>query len=395
MKKPLNILHMSSTRKRGGSGASAMAIVKKLHERGHKVIYVCRESSLGFNMLKEKNLKMITTVGMKAGFKPTPSFISTFLNDIKTIAEIIDEEKINIVHMHSSPEGWIGTVAALRSSMDPALIRTRHIVVPVKRNQANIYMFNNYTDAVITVAETIRQHYFDRGLYDLSKIETIYDGVDISRFNPRLYGSTVRNELGIKEGTSVISVIARYSRVKGHIYFLEAMKEVVKDFPQTVALLAGQKGKKGNLGVFEELCSATERLGLKDNVRFLDFRTDIPEILAASDIFVLPSIGSEGSSRGTLEAMAMAKPCVVTKVGVLPEFIEEGITGCLVNKKDGAALAQGIKKLLSRMAEAKKMGERARTKVLERYSEDIMVEKTEDLYYRAIEKKRKRSSAKQ
>lgn len=385
-RKPLNILQISSTRKRGGSGASAMTLVKKLHERGHNVIYVCRETSLGYRALMNKGVKLVTSIDMKSGFRPTIPFIKSYRRDIQCLKNIIRSEKIDIIHMHSSPEGWRGTLAVMKIKKRPGIIRTRHIVVPVKRNAANLWMFNNMTDAVITVSETIRQNYFNSEKYDKNKIITVYDGIDVERFDPSRYDKNkVRNELGINENTPLIAVIARISRVKGHKYIIEAMKDILSKYPDAVLVIAGPKGKKTNAGLFEQLVSKTIKMGIKKSIRFLDFRKDIPEILAAADVFVLPSIGSEGSSRGTLEAMAMGKPCITTKVGILPELVEDGINGILIDRQDSNAIAGAVINILSDREKAGKMGEEGRKKILADYTDDVMVQRTEDIYYRIVE----------
>jgi len=385
-RKPLNILQISSTRKRGGSGASAMTLVKKLHERGHNVIYVCRETSLGYRALVNKGVKIVTSIDMKSRFKPTIAFIKSYRRDIQCLKNIIRSEKIDIIHMHSSPEGWRGTLAVMNMKKRPGIVRTRHIVVPVKRNTANLWLFNRMTDAVITVSETIRQNYFDRGDYNKDKIITIYDGVDIERFNPSKYDRMkVRKELGIEDNTPLIAVIARIARVKGHKYMIEAMKNILEKFPDAVLVIAGQKGRKQNAGLFEQFVSKTIKMGLKKNIRFLDFRKDIPEILAASDVFVLPSIGSEGSSRGTLEAMAMGTPCITTKVGILPELVEDGVTGILIDREDSNAIAVAVTDILSHREKALTMGEEARKRIIIDYADAVMVQRIEDLYYRIIE----------
>ncbi|RMF97437.1 MAG: glycosyltransferase family 1 protein [Candidatus Schekmanbacteria bacterium] len=389
-RRPLNILQISSTRKRGGSGASAMMLVKKLFERGHNVIYVCRESSLGYRELYKKGVKTITSIDMKSGFKPSIAFIKSYRRDIQCLKSIIKAEKIDIVHMHSSPEGWRGTLAVMRMKNRPALIRSRHIVVPVKRNIANLWMFNRMTDSVIAVNEGIRQNYFDHGKYDKEKIVTIYDGVDADRFDPSKYDRMkVRKELGISENTPLIAVIARIAKVKGHNFMIDAMKRIIQKFPDAILAIAGQRGRKQNVGLYEKLVNKTIKMGLKKNIRFLDFREDVPEILAAADIFVLPSIGSEGSSRGTLEAMAMAKPCITTTVGILPEIVEDEVTGILVKPEDSDAIANAVIDLLSNKNKATLMGERAREKILKDFTEDAMVEKVENLYYRILEKRGK------
>ena len=377
----LNILHMCSTRRRGGSGASASALVKKLFQRGHKVIYVCNETSLWYENLKDIGVTTVTSLGMKAKFRPTLKFFKGYWNDIRKIKELIEKEKIDILHVHTSPEHWIGAIASSLAKSPVPLIRTRHIVVPVRNNCINRYLFNRKTAKVIAVAETIRKNYFNNSSYDLSKIFTIHDGVDAEKFNPISNGRNVREEFKISSDTFLIGNIARFARVKGHEYFFKAIYEVAKVFPNIKALLVGCGGVKSHAQEKERIEKLVDECGVGKFVLFAGFRKDIPDVLAAIDLFVLSSIGSEGSSRGTIEAMAMAKPVVASSVGVLPELVANNVTGYIVPPKEPHAMADAIIKIIKEKEKAKAMGEKGREIVLKEFTEDIMAEKTEKLYY--------------
>ncbi len=380
----LNILQMCSIKRRGGSGASASALVKKLFQKGHKVVYVCNGTSLGYDYLSSMGVQIVTSISMKARLKPTLKFLRGYWQDIIKTKELIEKEKIDILHVHTSPEHWIGAIASSLSGHSVALIRTRHIVVPVKNNYLNRYLFTKKTDKIITVAETIKKNYFNNGRYDSSKIFTIHDGIDIERFKPIDRGMKIREEFGIAPDAYLIGKIARFAKVKGHEYFFKAMSIVSKEFPNVMALLVGSGGVKSHAEEMERIKRLVRECGLDKIVLFAGFRKDIPEILSSIDLFVLSSIGSEGSSRGTLEAMAMGKPVVATRVGVLPELVEEGVTGYVVPPKDPDPMAGAIIKMIKDREKAREMGRRGREIVLKNFTEDIMLEKTEKLYYEAL-----------
>jgi len=387
-RRKLNILQVVGMTYRGGSGASAANLAKKLLERGHRVIYVCNKHSLGYELLSKNGATLITSVVMTNRARPNIKFIKQFLKDVIQIRNLIEREEIDILHVHCSPEYWIGALAYNLSKKKPVFIRTRHIPVPVKKNLLNLYLFNK-TDRVIAVSELIRKNYFNKKGYDESKLETIYDGVDCRRFHPQVCGKRIREEFNIKDDEILIGNIARLEEVKGHIFFVQSIGEVAKKVSNIRVLIVGGRDKKFKDEDMERLKGLIKENGIENKVIFAGFREDIENILSAIDIFVLSSIGSEGSSRGTLEAMAMAKPIVVTSVGILPELIEDGKNGFLVPPRNPELMAEAILKLINDQDKARSFGLAAYEKVQEKFTDEIMVEKTIDLYYKVLDRREK------
>jgi len=385
-KKRLNILQVVGITHRGGSGASAAFLSKKLYERGHNVICVCNRNSFGFELLTSIGVPTVTSVVMSNKFKPNIKFFKQYINDVLTIKDLIEKNDIDILHTHCSPEYWIGALARALVRKKPAFIRTRHIPVPVKKNLLNTYLFNS-TDRVIAVSSIIRENYFDKNGYDKKKIETIYDGVDCKRFHPQVDGKVVRKEFNIKDDEILIGNIARLDTIKGHNFFLQSIGEVVREAHNVKVIIAGWRDKKFKDEDMDKLKRIIMDMGIEDKIIFTGFKDNIENILAAIDIFVLSSVGSEGSSRATLEAIAMAKPCVATKVGILPELIEEGKSGFLVPSREPHLMAEAILKLIRNPDRAREFGNCAYKRFLENFTNEIMVEKTLMLYYKVLREK--------
>lgn len=385
-KKKLNILQVIGITHRGGSGISAATLARKLFQKGHNVIYVCNKESLGFKILSSVGVPMITSVVMSNKFKPSTNFLRQFVRDVLTIKDLIEKNDIDILHTHCSPEYWIGALALILAKKKPVFIRTRHIPVPVKKNFQNSYLFKK-TDRIIAVSELIRKNYFNNKGYDESKLVTIYDGVDCRKFNPQVCGNGIRKEFNIKDDEFLIGNISRFEGVKGHKFFFQAIGAVVKKVPNIKILAVGHRDKKFTDENMKELREISREKGFKDKVIYAGFRQDVENIMASLDLFVLSSIGSEGSSRATFEAMAMAKPCVVTGVGILPELIEDGVNGFLVPHKNPHLMAEAILKLIEDRNKAKGFGLAAYRKVLNNFTDEIMVEKTINLYYKLLEER--------
>ena len=386
MKRKLNIFQIIGMTHRGGSGASAAILAKKLVERGHRVIYVCNKNSLGYELLSKTDAILIASVVMSNRKRLTIKFIKQFLKDISQIRKIIDEEKVDVLHVHCSPEYWIGALAHKLSRQKPVFVRTRHIPIPVKKKFINSYLFNK-TDRVITASELIRKNYFNNKGYDESKLVTIYDGVDCRKFNPNVCGEEIRKEFNIKDGEFLIGNIGRLEKVKGHSFFLQSIGEVAKKIQNIKVVIVGWRDNKFKDEDMEEMEKIIKEKGIEGRVIFAGFRNDVEKIMAAIDLFVLSSIGSEGSSRATFEAMAMAKPCVVTGVGILPELIEDGVNGFLIPPENPHLMAEAILKLIEDKNKAKEFGLASYRKVLSNFTDEIMVEKTINLYYKMLEER--------
>ena len=195
------------------------------------------------------------------------------------------------------------------------------------------------------------------------RVRVIPNGVDLDRFRPVVRERPV---------TTVISV-ANLRREKAHECLLAAAATLAPRHPQLRYVIVGGGPRA------EELQALAHTLGVADRVRFLGHREDVTELLAAADVFVLPS-RSEAFPNGALEAMAAGLPVVACRVGGLIDLVEHGRTGLLVPPDDPAALAAALASLVQSPATARAFGAAARAEVAARYSYDRMVAGFEQLY---------------
>jgi len=210
---------------------------------------------------------------------------------------------------------------------------------------------------------------------DASKLVLIYNGVDTGPFEAALsYREDVRRDQGIKANAKVMIVIANLIPYKGHSDLIQAAKEVVNRFPDAIFLLVGE-----DRGIQKELEQRVANFGIGQSLRFLGRQDDVPKLLAASDISVLPS-HEEGFSNVILESMAAGLPVVATDVGGNREAILDGITGWLIPPKDPRALAVKIIDLLRDPAKAKEWGRGGRERVNRTFTVKRMVAAHMELY---------------
>jgi L-malate glycosyltransferase len=233
------------------------------------------------------------------------------------------------------------------------------------------------TDSVVTVSEAVARHIAEDEAVPKERITTIYNGVE---FQPaRRQRAQVRTELGIPEDQVVGIIVARMDDRKGHETLLRAMailhRETASVTPLTV-LMAGDGEQRAK---FERLA---QEGGLRpDDVRFLGFRDDVPDLLAASDLFLLPSL-TEGLPLSLLEAMSHGLPSIATPVGGIPELLTPGRHGILVPAKDTAALADALRSLSGDANLRRSYGQAALQRVRSDFSFSRMTAEYEILYHR-------------
>ncbi|HYG73487.1 MAG TPA: glycosyltransferase family 4 protein [Planctomycetota bacterium] len=393
MSRKLTILHLVSLMGIGGRCATALRQMRLLAARGHTVLVGCLPGSTAAERSRAMKLEVFDSFRFKRGFRPLD-----FFHDTALLRQICDSRKVDVVHAHLSQESWIAClgIGRKRRSQRPAVIRSRGVVVPVKPHAFNRWMHNTLTDHIITPSTVIYDGLRKLPGFDAQKISLIVDGVDTERFKPENDGAAIRAEFNIAPDASLVVMVARLERVKGHEIFFKALAKLVRDnsVPGLRALCACDERTPGMLAKTIEAARAE---GLDEKLlQFTGMRGDVENIFAAADVIALPSRGSEGSSRVALEAGASGKPIVATSVGCLPEVIQHGATGMIVKATppqngsgnlmniDPTEFAAALAGLLKDRAASRQMGEAARKRVKELYDEQKMVERLEAVYLASV-----------
>ena len=352
-----------------------MRMIRKLNERGHRVVLCCRSGGVPEETGRKLGVRVEAGYNFARGFHPTRTYA-----DVVRLRRLIEQEQADLLHAHTPEDSWVAALAARPMRPSLKLVRSRGIVVPVRDHGPNRWLHNQMTDRLIVPCRRIREIIGLSPAMDLGKVVVIYDGVDAGRFRPDRAGrgAAFRREIGVPDGAPMIGMIARVEPIKGHIFFLEAAVKVLKVMPEVRFVICCDERTPGAV---QALVSCAVGLGLSaDVVKFVGFVEDIEKVYSALDVYVLPSLGSEGSSRGTLEAMASALPIVATNVGSIPELLDCGRTGRLVPPRNSDALAAAILDILRSPESATEMGRAARERVLAHFTEDRMADEVERVY---------------
>jgi glycosyltransferase involved in cell wall biosynthesis len=248
-------------------------------------------------------------------------------------------------------------------------VRSRHVTIAIPRRRGLVYRL---ADRVITSGEAAARIVAAAGV-PAARIVAIAPGVDTARFHPGVSGQSVRRELGV-DAAPLVGLVANIRGSKGHNVFLEAARAVLTARPSTRFLIVGD-----GIG-FDDVRRRVESLGLDTAVRMTGFRRDIPEVMAALDVLVLPSIRSEAASQVIPQALAVGTPVVATDVGGSGELIRDRQTGRLVPAADATALAGAILECLTDPEAARTMARRGQDLVRERHSLDAAMARTAGVY---------------
>lgn len=287
----------------------------------------------------------------------------------------------DLVHTHSSKAGILGRLAAALAGV-PIIIHTvhgwgftplqsaakRHLFVYLERIGAQL------TTKLIAVSEANAVAGAQAGIAPREAFEIIRSGIEIERFRGASPDGGLRREIGIPEQAPLAGMIACLKPQKAPLDYVEAARRVLADLPGAHFLLAGDGALRG------EVESAIRQAGLGGRFHLLGWRSDPERIVAEIDVLVLTS-RHEGLPRVVPEAMAAAKPVVVTAVDGSPEAVRHGESGLLVPPGDLEAMAEALCRLLSDPETARRMGLRGRERVGE-WDIDEMVRRQERLYLR-------------
>ncbi len=240
-------------------------------------------------------------------------------------------------------------------------------------------------DRVVVNADAVRDWLVEDG-YAAGKILVIRNGARIPVFDKEVVRPGVRAELGIPAAAKVVMMVSRLNPQKGIEHLLESAPTILARVPDAWFVIVGDvvmESKAREHAYGHLLASRATELGVAERVIFTGLRRDIPSLLAAADVSVLPSL-SEGLPNSVIEAMAIGLPVVATKVGGIPELIRHGRSGLLVSPGDTMALAKSVIAVLSNPFLSNRLGESARLHIQDGFSFEKMFQETVELYHTVL-----------
>jgi sugar transferase (PEP-CTERM/EpsH1 system associated) len=307
---------------------------------------------------------------------------------IGVLASLFRREQIDVVHSHN----WLTYMYAVlgaRLAGVPVVIHGEHghdeASTPARRLWAKRALKPCVTRFVAVSANIARELEQEWGV-PRERVVCIPNGVDLLTFGARLDGRGVRDELGLGPDDEIVLNVGGIRPVKDHPTLIRAFARAHAARPRARLVLVGTDYDRGLRANIEALAS---ELGVRDDIRFTGVRRDIPELHAASDVYVNSST-YEGMSNTILEAMATRRPVVATAVGGNVDLVRDGVTGHLVPPGDWKGMGDRIAELLADRARRSSMGEAGRLEVEAHHEMASMVEAYASLYVQCFERNRGR-----
>lgn len=284
------------------------------------------------------------------------------LGFVRRLRGLIRTERPDLMHLHSRRGDALAALAG-RAERLP-MVHSRRVDNPPRWFDLRL-KFPCF-ERIVTISEGIRRVLLAAGVPE-RQVVCVPSAVDTARYRPGGEPAWFRGEFGLEPEAVAIGVIAQWIPRKGHATLFDALPAVVEKFPQTRVLLFG----KGPLEA--ELRAAVRARGLEPWAGFAGFRTDLDRVIPCLDLVVHPA-WMEGLGVSLLETAACGIPIIASRVGGIPEAVEDGLNGYLLEPGDSAALAARLLELLGDPARRAAMGQAGRERVLERFSLESMVD---------------------
>jgi glycosyltransferase involved in cell wall biosynthesis len=367
---PLTILHLAANRWWTGSAEPIIRLVSVLRARGHRVLLGLVAGDRFEEKAREAGIEPVPRLSLEARVHPL-----RLAADVVRLRRLVGREGVAVIHAHHSHDHWLAWLVR-----GPAvLVRTFHNLRAVRSGWPAAALYRR-TDALLAVSRAIEERcrQVTGRTQGLHRVEGV---VDLGRF-AQADGAPIRREFNLG-GRPVVGSVARLAPDRGHELLIRGFRLLLSDHPDARLLLVGKGEARPRLEAL------VRELGLDKEVLFTGYRdADLPQVLAALDVFALMGTGSDESARAALEAMAAGRPVVARPVGALPETLLQGTTGLLLEHESPEAVAAALDALVRDAARARAMGEAGRRRALERFSPERHAAQVEAIYREALGRRR-------
>lgn len=348
---PLRILQFIEGGGRYGAAVSVLNLTTALAARGLDVqVAVFKGKPLG-SMFRERGIS-VHEVNAKRRYD---------FRGISQLKKLLCSGKFDILHTHLSKATIIGSVAG--KMMGVPVVSTVHGM-----NKKYTYMM---ADRVVTVSEAARQHLVKQGLPE-ERVKAIYNGISGEAFANRPSRTVAREKLGLPREAIVLGTVSRAEKAKGIFDCISALAELRKFDPRYLYAFVGDGNHLAELKAF-----AIEQ-GVQDHVRFAGFQEDIAPWLAATDIYLFPT-KQEAFGISLLEAMACRLPIVTTRVGGVPEIVDDSCAE-FIDVDSSAQLVNAVTALVANSERKDAIAEAGYKRFHERFTIEVSAAKMESLY---------------
>jgi glycosyltransferase involved in cell wall biosynthesis len=355
----MRILEIVSGRDACGATVHTLQIARGLHQRRNELYLLGRPGAWVLQRAREAGIPLI-----ESELRRLP------LDDLRTIARFCHEHQIEVILAHMSRANnfavWLSRLTGI-----PAVLRA---------HTHTLHFHWRMADHILAVSEQTRRYHMRFNRVPPHKISTVHGFIEPERLSlpDKNVRQQVRQELGLSPDAFVVGVVGNIIPRKGQLYLIRALPPVVREAPHLQVLLIGQVHPP-RYG--ERVRREIARLGLEPHVRWLGVRSDVPRLLMAMDLYVLPTL-NDMLPMALLEAMWMELPILSTQVGGIPEAVRNGIEGWLVPPRDPAALTEALREAIHNSQERARRARNAHLRIEEAFTASTKIPEIEAILKR-------------
>jgi glycosyltransferase involved in cell wall biosynthesis len=375
-----HIVHLIGSLRLGGA-EKVVSVLAQAFDKDQCEVYICAFTT--GELEEECRCRGAKVIIMPFQWRHAVRWLFCFVKELKAL-------HIDVLHTHLFTADFLGRIGGRMAGV-PVVVSTIHAPSTWKRSRglkdrlklfADRLTANYFTDCLFSISKQVSDYQVRYGGIKPSKIKEISNPIVISRYRRNeIERDVIRASIGLKDNHKVITNVASLKPVKGQKYLIQALRDIVRNHPDVCLLLVGDGQDR------DVLAKMASTLGVSENVHFLGNRIDVPAILSASDIFVMPSL-SEGISMAILEAMAAELPVVATAVGGNPDIILDNVTGLLVAPANASYLAKALERMLNDHNFARSLGIQAKQFVKEHHDAEMIAHQLAITYRSIYHKKR-------
>lgn len=356
----------------GGAEILADRFARRLSQHG-RMVFACLDDlgPLGERLLREKvpveQLKRRPGLDLKCAWR-----LGTYLR----------HEHVFLVHAHQYTPFFYASLGRMMRGGPPILFTEHgrfHPDLPNRKRMLVNPRMLGAEDRVVAVGECVRRALIDNEGFPPQRIEVIYNGVDLARFEKVGDPAALRRALGRRPDDFLCIFVARLDPIKDHRTAIRAIQEITRQRPDVHLLVVGDGPER------DRIQKLIDEASLQANVHLLGTRHDIPELLSAADLFLLTSV-SEGIPLTVIEAMGVGLPVVATDVGGIGEVVVQGETGLMAPAEDFRGIAKGIMQFAGDKETCRRFGAAGRERAIQCFSEQTMIDKYSRIYAEMLER---------
>lgn len=376
----MKILHLFSNVKFTGPAEPAINLCASLKDFGCEIIFACSGSSA-------KGTRGVEKVAAERGLKPITRFrlnkhfnIRDNVHDIRKLPAFIRKENVDIVHTHLDNDHLVGGRCADTVDERILLIRSCYSGDGMKPTLRNKYSMRQLTDGLITASESARVGTLKQFSFPDNRIWTIHASVDTSRFDESQVTENLRPKFELDEDDFVFGVVARIQPYRRFEVILKAMKKVSRNNPRIKLLVVGRGTR-----IREVAIDPVKKMRLERCVKFAGYQTgpDYVNTLACFNAMIFLMPGTDGTCRAVRETMAMGKPIIAARRGMLPEIVDHGVNGLVIDDEP-EMLGEAIHHLVEHTNITGSMAEQALRKTRRKFRLDSQAKRVAAIYQKLL-----------